>query len=168
LALNPRPKKVKEEISETQVKEETPVAQEIPAVSEETHAQPEEYERKRKPVEETPIAPEDLLERPDNALSLAEYREQLKEKNRKILASAGNTQLNFQLPSEFKKLEKESFGVKAAEKKNVAKPTKKDNFQEIAVTFKTEESSFQRDTNDYGKKKAKPAPKIRFEDLPSL
>lgn len=168
--MNPRPKKVKEEITETPVVEEVPVAQETP-VAEETPAQPEEQaDRKRKPVEEKPIAPEELLERPDNALSLAEYREQLKEKNRKILASAGNAQLNVELPSDLKKIEKETFGVKTVEKKAAAKPAKKDNtVQEIAVTFKTEDSSYgRRDRDDYGKKKSKPAPKIRFEDLPSL
>lgn len=171
--MNPRPKKVREEVpvTETPVVEEVPVAQETP-VAEETPAQTEEQtERRRKPaVEEKPISPEELLERPDNALSLAEYREQLKEKNRKILASTGNAQLNVQLPSDLKKIEKESFGVKPAEKKAAAKPTKKENnVQEIAVAFKTEDSSYGRgDRNDYGKKKTKPAPKIRFEDLPSL
>lgn len=168
--MNPKPRKVREEVTETPVVEEVPVAQETP-VAEETPAQTEEQaDRKRKPVEEKPINPEDLLERPDNALSLAEYREQLKEKNRKILASAGNAQLNVQLPSDLKKLEKESFGVKPAEKKAAAKPVKKENnVQEIAVAFKTEDSSYgRRDRNDYGKKKTKPAPKIRFEDLPSL
>ena len=168
--LNPRPKKVREEVTETPVVEEVPAAQETPVV-EETPAQPEEHtERRRKPVEEeTPINPEDLLERPDNALSLAEYREQLKEKNRKILASTGNAQLNVQLPSDLKKIEKETFGVKT-EKKTAAKPAKKENaVQEIAVVFKTEDAGFQRrDRNEYVNKKAKPAPKIRFEDLPSL
>lgn len=172
--MNPKPKKVREEITETPVVEEVPVAQETPVVAEETTVQAEEhtFERRRKPVEEEkPINPEDLLERPDNALSLAEYREQLKEKNRKILASAGNAQLNVQLPSDLKKIEKDTFGVKAAEKKPAAKAAKKEtNVQEIAVTFKTEDSSFQRrDKTEYVNKKNKTtAPKIRFEDLPSL
>jgi len=169
--LNPKPRRVKEEVTETPVVEEVPVAQETP-VAEETPAQTEDQQadRKRKPVEEKPINPEDLLERPENALSLAEYREQLKEKNRKILGSTGNAQLNVELPSDLKKLEKESFGVKPTDKKAATKTTKKENtVQEIAVTFKTEDSSYgRRDRNDYGKKKTKPAPKIRFEDLPSL
>jgi hypothetical protein len=75
--------------------------------------------------------------------------------------------LKVELPSEFKKLEKDSFGVKPVEKKPAAKPAKKENLvQEVIVNLKTEESSYQR--KDYGKKKSKPAPKIRFEDLPSI
>ena len=170
--MNPRPRRAKEEVTETPVAEEIPAAEETPK-AEETPAQEEQQqeERRKKPVEEKPINPEDLLDIPENALSLAEYREQLKEKNRKILGSAGNAQLNVQLPSDLKKLEKDNFGVKAAEKKPAAKPAKKENaVQEIAVTFKTEDSGFQRrgDRADYNKKKSKPAPKIRFEDLPSL
>ena len=73
-----------------------------------------------------------------------------------------------------KKIEKETFGVKIAEKKAPAKQAaKKENVQEISVVFKTEDSqaSYQRqDRSEYAKKKAaKPAaPKLRFEDLPSL
>ncbi len=173
--MNPRPKKTREEVQETPAVEEVPATQEaVTVVAEETPAQPEEHferrPRKQQAEEETPIAPEDLLERPDNALSLAEYREQLKEKNRKVLGSTGNAQLNVQLPSDLKKIEKETFGVKAAEKKTAAKPAaKKENVQEIAVVFKTEDAGFQRrDRNEFANKKAKPAPKIRFEDLPSL
>lgn len=172
--MNPKPKRAKEEVTETPVVEETTAAAEETPKAEETPVQEEQpEERKRRPVvEEKPINPEDLLDIPENALSLAEYREQLKEKNRKIQGSTGNVQLNVQLPSDLKKLEKESFGVKAAEKKPAAKPAKKDNaVQEIAVAFKTEDSGFQRrgDRADYNpKKKSKPAPKIRFEDLPSL
>lgn len=171
--MNPRPKKDKEDITETQIAEETSKAKETPAF-EQTQAREEtqEYERfKKKPVaEEKPINPEDLLDIPENALSLAEYREQLKEKNRKVLGSTGNSQLNFQLPSDLKKLEKDTFGVKASEKKPVSKQAKKENnFQEIAVNFKTEDAEFQRGNDDYNyKKKSKPAPKLRFEDLPSL
>lgn len=169
--MNPRPRRVKEEVTETPVVEEPTPVQETPAAEEETPVVAEETQEKRKkPVEEKPINPEDLLEVPENALSLAEYREQLKEKNRKILGSSNAPTLNVSLPSDLKKLEKDTFGVKVAEKKPAAKPAKKENaVQEIAVTFKTEDSSFRRnDKNDYGKKKSKPAPKLRFEDLPSL
>jgi len=175
--LNPRPRRTREreEVAETPaavqevaaVEETTAVAEEQPAAQSEENTYQGERKRKQPVEEEKPIAPEDLLERPDNALSLAEYREQLKEKNRKIQGSTGSTQLNVQLPSEFKILEKETFAVKA--KPSVKPAQKKENVQEIAVVFKTEDgsSSFQR--RDYGKKQqTKTAPKIRFEDLPSL
>jgi hypothetical protein len=170
--LNPRPKRVKEEVTEvTEVKEVTPVEEAQVVVEEVTPVTEETQKREKKVVEEKPIPPEELLERPDNALSLAEYREQLKEKNRKILGSnnAGTT-LNVELPAQFKKLEKESFGVQPSEKKAAAKPAKKENVvQEVVVNFKTQDNTYQRNNrNDYGNKKSKPAPKIRFEDLPSL
>jgi len=167
--LNPKPRKAKEEVTETtEVKETTPVVEETqPAAEEVTPVAEETQKREKKVVEEKPIPPEELLERPDNALSLAEYREQLKEKNRKIQGEATQATLKVELPAEFKKLEKESFGVKPAEKKAAAKPAKKENLvQEVVVNFKTQDSTYQK--RDYGNKKSKPAPKIRFEDLPSL
>jgi len=78
------------------------------------------------------------------------------------------------MPSDVKKLEKETIGVKATKKKPIAKAAKKENnVEEIAVTFKTEDPVFHRkgDRSDYydnKHKKVKVAPKIRFEDLPSL
>lgn len=174
--MNPRPKKAKEEITETPEVEETQKAEETPAPEETQSKQQEEHhespsKKRQQAQEEKPINPEDLLDIPENALSVAEYREQMKEKNRKILGSTGNNKLNVQLPSDLKKLEKENFGVKAADKKPAAKPAKKENnVQEIAVNFKTEDTGYQRrNRDDYeNKKKSKPAPKIRFEDLPSL
>lgn len=170
--MNPKPRKVKEEVPEApkeEVKEATP-QEEIPVVEEKTEQPEETFERKRKEIPEEPIKPEELLERPEGALSLAEYKEQLKEKNKK-LQSTNAKSVKIDLPSDLKVLEKDNFGVKVVEKKQPEKKSKKaDNaVQQLVVQFKTEDSSFKKDKNYYGdNKKSKPAPKLRFEDLPSL
>lgn len=145
--------------------------------SEVTESQPE-WKRKEKIVEEEVIPPEERLDRPEGALSLAEYREQLKEKNKRILAGANKAQtLKVELPSNLQVIEKESLAVK---EKKVAKAKKIDNsVQQVSVNFQTEDlskvstntrypkSGYQNNNQTQNKKQPQKF-KVNVDDLPSL
>ena len=129
-----------------------------------------EFKRKEIVVAEEEIPPEERLDRPEGALSLAEYREQLKEKNKKILGGANKAQtLKVELPSNLQVLEKEQLVVK---EKKVTKAKKVDNsVQQVTVNFKTEDLSnvntrYQKPQQQNNKKSQKV--KINVDDLPSL
>ena len=170
-ALNPKPRRFRkegEEASEFKQGEVTEEAQETPVedASKETPVE-EVYEKKKKVVEEEDIKPEDRLERPENALSLAEYREQLKEKNKKLASAVAHPVKRE--ATDLKQLEKDNLPAKV-EKKVEKKKKHESPVQQIAVTFKTEDAGYRkRDERAYdnGKKKHT-APKFRPEDLPSL
>lgn len=167
--LNPKKEEPKEEQAVEEKKEATQV-QETPVEEVQEEAQPEEKEnteRKPKVVAEEEIPPEERLDRPEGALSLAEYREQMKEKNKKILGQTKTQTLNVNLPSDLKVLEKEK--IEAKEKK-VTKVKKVDNsVQQINIDFKTEDNSnfrYQKPQNQQNKKSKKA--KINVDDLPTL
>ena len=128
----------------------------------------ENFERRRKvetPEEEIP--PEERLDRPEGALSLAEYREQLKEKNAKLNTGNKGQTLNVTLPSDLKVLEKEKIEVKS---KKAGKEKKVDNsVQQINVNLRVEDNSntrYQKPQQQQNKKPTKA--KINIDDLPSL
>jgi hypothetical protein len=167
--LNPKPKNetFEEQVEEAKenVVEETPVEEKQAEVK---------YERKQKVVEEEEIPLEERMDRPEGALSLADYRESMKEKNKKITGAGKAQTLNVVLPSNLKIIEKETLSVK---EKKAAKAKKVDNsVQQIAVEFKTEDLSnanaprYQKEypQTTQQNKKVQIKAKIRFEDLPSL
>jgi len=82
-------------------------------VEEEKNPEPR-FEKKQEEQEEIP--PEERLDRPEGALSLAEYREQLKEKNKNISGNNKQQTLNVVLPSDLVVLEKEQMQIKQKKK----------------------------------------------------
>jgi hypothetical protein len=170
--LNPKKEDTKveepiEEEAKEQVAEETQV--------EEGHAHVEEKfdrRRKEKEVVEEEIPEEERLNRPEGAISLAEHREAMKEKNKK-LAGPEKAKIIVTLPSDLKVIEKENVAVKA--KKTIQTKKNDNKIQQVDVNFKTEDLSnanaryqkpgFQQQTQQ----KAKPQKaKINFDDLPTL
>merc|ERR1712151_1096851 len=114
-----------------------PKKEEQPRVEEEPQQNEERKRKVETPEEEVP--PEERLDRPEGALSLAEYREQMREKNAKLNAGNKGQTLNVTLPSDLKVLEKEKVEVKA---KKVTKERKVDNsVQQININFRTEDNS---------------------------
>ena len=168
--MNPKPKNetVEEQVEETKenVVEETPVEEKQAEVN---------FERKKKVVvEEEEIPLEERMDRPEGALSLADYRESMKEKNKKIVGAGKAQTLNVVLPSNLKIIEKETISVK---EKKITKAKKVDNsVQQIAVDFKTEDLSnanaprYQKEypQTQQNKKQPQNKAKINFADLPSL
>lgn len=163
--LNPKPKNetVEEQFEESKenVVEETPV---------EEKQTEEKWERKQKIVVEEEIPLEERMERPEGALSVADYRESMKEKNKKIMGSGKGQTLNVTLPSNLQVIEKDFISIK--EKKVVKAKKVNNSIQEIAVTLKTEDLSdanarYQKPQTQQNKKPQIKA-KINFDDLPSL
>lgn len=163
--LNPKKEETKveaqveEEVKETV--EETPV--------EEVQEKAEHVERKEKVVAEEEIPPEERLDRPEGALSLAEYREQMKEKNKKILGGNKAQTLKVDLPSDLKVIEKEKVEIK---QKKVTKAKKADHsVQQVNVEFKTEDLSnprYQKPQYQNNQNKKPQKAKIDVDSLPSL
>lgn len=163
--LNPRKE---EDVIQEEVQEEVKEAVNEEPQVEKTEEKPVEHERKTKVVAEEEIPPEERLERPEGAISLAEYREQMKEKNKNILGSSKAQTLNVNLPSDLKVMEKEQLTVK---EKKAPKAKKQDNsVQQININFKTEDNSYVSNRNQKHQQNKQPQAKaqIRFEDLPSL
>lgn len=164
------PKKEEEQVVVEEQTKETPVEETVEKVEETQEIRAEEtFERKKKVVPEEEIPAEERLDRPEGAISLAEYREQLKEKNKNILGSGKTQTLKVSLPSDLKVIEKEVLPVK---EKKAAKAKKADNtVQQLNVIFQTEDLSnpnarFQKERPQT--KKTQTKAKINFEDLPSL
>lgn len=166
--MNPK-KEEQPNVEEEPVVEEAKenVAEEVPQEENQEKQNEENIERKKKTENEEEIAPGELLERPEGALSLAEYREQLKEKNKNISGGNKAQTLNVNLPSDLKVLEKEKIQVK---EKRAPKARKVDNsVQQININFKTEDNTntrFQKPQYQQNKKPTKA--KINIDDLPSL
>ena len=168
--MNPR----KEEIVVEQVEEIKEIVEETPVEEIQVKNTEEKFERKKKVVEEEEIPLEERMDRPEGALSLADYRESMKEKNKKIVGAGKAQTLNVVLPSNLKIIEKETISVK---EKKITKAKKVDNsVQQIAVDFKTEDLSnanaprYQKEypQTQQNKKQPQIKAKINFEDLPSL
>merc|ERR1712032_500232 len=168
--LNPK----KETIEEPQVEEEAKeqVAEE-PKIEETQEKQGEEkWERKRKDKEvaEEEIPEAERLNRPEGALSLAEYKESQREKNAK-LNGPQKAQNNVNLPSDLKVMEKESIPVKQQQKKAVKAKKVDSSVQQVDVNFNIEDNSnvrYQKQGYQQNQPKKSQKAKINFDDLPSL
>lgn len=166
---------------EEKAAEETTNQEETPA-EEKTEDKEVNWERKKKGKkgEPTEEKKEDLLERPENALSLAEYREQLKLKNQAIqnkpvkTIPVQNSDLKPQTKDEDLTI---GINIGTNKKQNKPKPKeKKPDSKELNVEFKTEDTEERRYDNrdrnqgNYGKKKFNQGPKFQFskDDFPEL
>jgi hypothetical protein len=187
-ALNPRPRRERTAVEEEQ-KEETPAVVQEPVVEkapeeapkqEETEEKVEEnkegtFEKRKKKGALVEEKKEDLLERPENAISLAEYKEKLRVKNQAIsnetknVTRAENSDLKPQTRNEDLSIGLTDSSIKT---KNKPKDKKQDAAKELTVEFKTEEigSDKYRDRNQRGQGKNKNQGKFQFskDDFPEF
>lgn len=200
-ALNPRVPRQKYEENETQenktnveVKDNTENKETTEQVKEENkeantieQGQEGTYERKRKEKEVVEVVNEaELIKRPQNALSLADYKEQLKSKNQSLSSVNTNKQVvrNEESNLTLKNKSEEAYlgvesNIKKAEKTNKGKE-RKENKQEVDLNrlvgsnLKTEDSRDNRDNRNYQGKnynnKNYGAKKFQFnaDDFPEL
>lgn len=183
-ALNPKPKKTVEEETPKEVEEivkEEPQEQapQVEVVEKTENAKEEGFDRrrKRKGFEEEEVKKEDLLERPENALSYAEYMQKLKEKNQSITETRTKTAPvveNSDLKAQTRTDEEFTIGLKDQnvnkKQKNKPKEKKTEEKPNVDFTFMTEEVSekrFETREKTQGKKKG---PKFQFvsEEFPEL
>lgn len=174
--MNAKPRVAKEAEPEPVV-EEKPVVEEAPKQeekAEETEVAAEEskgFDRRKKkgPVEE--VRKEDLLERPENALSYAEYLEQLKLKNQAIkdakpkVVAVENSDLKPQV-----KNEDNTIGLSSAtSKKEKVKPKQKKEEKFLDAAFKLGDDQ-ERKYDNKDRKQNKKGPKFHFnqEEFPEL
>jgi hypothetical protein len=179
LNAKPRvPKETKEAEPEV-VAEEKPVEEAPKKVEEQTEVteapveESKDWDKRKKkkgPVEE--VNKEDLLERPENALSYAEYLEQLKQKNQalkdakpKVVAQVENADLKPQV-----KNDDNTIGLSnVAAKKDKTKPKQKKEEKFLDAAFKLGDDEKRFDNRD-NKKQNKKGPKFQFnqEEFPEL
>ena len=178
--LNPKPRVVREAREEKVVEpvvEATPVVEETPKVEEaEVFAEDKHWDRKNKKkggVEEV-VNKEDLLERPENAVSYSEYLVKLKEKNQ-ALSSQVKPKVHAVDNSDLKtnvKQEVDILALKSDDKKQKSKPKPKEKKAEqfLEAAFTAEDESVRRfdgKERNGGKKKGA---KFQFsqEEFPEL
>jgi hypothetical protein len=176
-ALNRDERKHKEnqeeqKVEEVEAKEEQPVEEK----KEETGATEEQgdYRRKKKfPVTEE-VKKEDLLERPENALSVGEYKQLLKQKNQGLTAKQANVVRANETEAQPKTRDESEFIMGAGEikKKNLKQKEKKANtdVKELVVDIKTEdgERRYHDKENRGDNRKGKGKYHYKDEDFPEL
>lgn len=180
--LNAKPKPVRQEQEEAETKEieeVKPVEATEEEKKEETPAEGEKevnFDKRKKKGIVTEEKKEDLLERPENPLSVAEYLEKLKEKNSaipkgkaKAAVAAENSDLKPKTKDEDLSI---GIAVEGGQKTGKVKPKeKKQEAKDLNIGFKFgDEPTKSYDNyreNNYGKKKG---PKFQFkaDDFPEL
>jgi len=182
-ALNAKPSEGKPE----EKTEEAPVEKEVVEKPEQTEEpvekqeeEPKEWRKKKKggAVEEKK---EDLLERPENALSYSEYLDQLKQKNQGIKTTHVEVKRpdeGIELKPHLKNVGEDELGIESTQKKGKINPkkAKKPDQKEVAinqlVAVKTEDETEQRrgynNEKGYGKKKGGNNFKYNPEEFPEL
>ncbi len=170
------PKKVEEtpvveepvkEVAEEPVKEEK--TEETPVEEEKTE---DKFDRKKKKGGETAeVDKAELLERPENAVSVTEYMEQLKIKNQGLVNKPVKKMEVVQ--ADLQAMSKGETSTKVNKKEMKPKKEKKNNHQDINVDFKTEDAQgdrYERQERNYGKKKNNQSSKFQFsnDDFPEL
>jgi hypothetical protein len=168
-ALNPesRPKRTfekREEVAKPEEKaEETPVEEKKEEVAEEKKEEFNDKRKKGKKVDEE-VKKEDLLEIPENALSLSEYQEQLKQKNAALNDNKPKIEVKHANPDlKTAEINENEFVISIAggkvkkEKKVKDKKTKE---KELTFELKTEGGALK---DKFGKKNH-PEAKFRFKD----
>lgn len=155
-----------EETAEVKVEETAEVAVEESAKVEE---QAEGRRKKRGVEQNTEVAKEDLVDRPENAISLNEYMAQLKVKNQAISSKpsqAVKVENDLQARA---KAEDTTIGIEGRMKKAKGKKEKKQNTNvELNVEFRSDDAQYERQDRNQNKKKN--ANKFQFskEEFPEL
>jgi hypothetical protein len=181
--LNPKPKPVKEEAPEVKEPEKKVEEEKHEEAKEEPQGDDHQWRRKKKGgEEEEEIKKEDLLIRPENALSYAEYQAQLKEKNQALNANkkapAKTQESDLQLKEKKEDLTiGANLGTSTTQKKQKVKERKVDKKEEEMnqnLALKTDDGYQPRkydkeNKTQYGKK-SQAGPKFAFkkEDFPEL
>ena len=182
--MNPdaQPRRQREERHERQ----EVVVEKVEAVVEKVVEKVEEKPAEEKPVEETPaegdfknlrkkkkageeVKQEELLERPENALSLTEYLEQLKLKNQaisqpkraEVVAHHANSDLQANASND----NADEIGIAAAAKKQRKNKEKKTDTKELNFVAQTEASTTEKKYEQKGNKKSHGnGAKLHFND----
>jgi len=147
-ALSRDEKKIREEKQEEKevVQEPQPVEERTEEQQPEAENRESDWRKKRRggPAEEE-IKKEDLLERPENALSVTEYRELLKQKNQGLESKPKNVVKANETDAQPQKRDESQFELGLGEGQKKAKTAKKDtkakkpDTKEIVVDLKTDD-----------------------------
>jgi hypothetical protein len=116
------------------------------------------------------VKKEDLLERPENALSYNEYKELQKQKNKAVDSKPKNVVKANETDAQPQARDESQFilGAGAEGKKAKAKPKEKKNndVKELVVDIKTDDGL--RDNRQYGKQKKDGKYSYKADDFPEL